>query len=1060
MKHWQSLPQIMRIWRICCGVALILVGKMTLALDHPQGIALDCTHEGERQTFDLPLDDGVLHLSVHTSEASWLELEEKGQSVEVVGDHAGTTRVRVPPRFARSFIPLDQGQEVALRRFDPGRAQGTIVVTLHCVADSNLKSRLDWYRTGSALAGRLRAPVEEGFVQALLDDLALLVDSAPDTQSRALASHLVAQALLVNGRNADANAAFARAEDAWTAVNEKDRALAARVGRAEDANRTGQYDQVLELASPSAYGSGPESYFRVRLENSRCLALWYLDRLGDAGMCYERTLTRFSALDEQTEYVSTLQTYADLLAAMGNPARAEALGHQALDLVRGPNAALVRGGIEELLGKLALRRGAVTEGLSRFDSALSDFDAAHSPARRQANVELRIADLYGQLGAYDDALAELANAVQRFNARDAPARIAEAMLMFSRLESDTDRLESARLWALAAESSYARLHLTAEEDAARLQRLEVMLRQGQLDEVQREIRQAGSPRPLEVSQVELIRTEVSLRSGDLLDARTRIDQLQRSSLALQERIRLAQLDALYWNKRADPQRALRILSEAAIRMLGLAQKTHNPVLAYVIARQVLPLRRSAMKIILQHAFTSDGQVASLSEADINTLWTWLQLHDVDSAKGSDSDATKQQESFDGAVAAELLTPSRTVKVGAELSAQRSLLSVFANPASDSAKTAESGTSVAALADLQKHLAPNAALAAYVDGDTVGALLWVTHDSAMLLRSAPPADVRAAAALLRELTRSPTTPVREIESAARHLSDQLLRDVPGPVRPRHLYALAQEPLDGVVWSLLPWNNSPEPLIDQTTVNLVRLVSAGRAEPAVAAPSMHIIVASQADGTITALPVLASATVEARQIKDSVSDRPLTVSDGESATRQATLAAMSDSGSWVHIAAHGFSRPRRIGYAGVWLGASGPHSAPAFLSWLDVVNAGVSAELVVLNACDLGDSGEAVNGSMSFAAAVSRAGAGQVVAALWAVSDSASALWVPEFYSTISADPDHDAAEALRSAQLRLRSTSAFRHPYFWAGMQSISQLHVGALPKSPSVQGRHNKAGAP
>jgi CHAT domain-containing protein len=126
-------------------------------------------------------------------------------------------------------------------------------------------------------------------------------------------------------------------------------------------------------------------------------------------------------------------------------------------------------------------------------------------------------------------------------------------------------------------------------------------------------------------------------------------------------------------------------------------------------------------------------------------------------------------------------------------------------------------------------------------------------------------------------------------------------------------------------------------------------------------------------------------------------------------------------------------------------------PAFLSWLDVLSAGVSADLVVLNACDLGDSGEAVNGNMSFAAAVSRAGARQVVAALWAVSDSAAALWVPAFYSAISAHPELDSAEGLRAAQLRLRSTISFRHPYFWAGMQSISNLNVAAAPGSPNRQ---------
>ena len=98
-------------------------------------------------------------------------------------------------------------------------------------------------------------------------------------------------------------------------------------------------------------------------------------------------------------------------------------------------------------------------------------------------------------------------------------------------------------------------------------------------------------------------------------------------------------------------------------------------------------------------------------------------------------------------------------------------------------------------------------------------------------------------------------------------------------------------------------------------------------------------------------------------------------------------------------------------------------------------GVRADLVVLDACQLGDSGSAVSGNLSFADAVSRAGAKDVVAA----------LWVPAFYRALVGDPRHDPAEALRSAQLRLRETRAFTHPFFWAGMQTIERL-----PLAPGV----------
>ena len=195
----------------------------------------------------------------------------------------------------------------------------------------------------------------------------------------------------------------------------------------------------------------------------------------------------------------------------------------------------------------------------------------------------------------------------------------------------------------------------------------------------------------------------------------------------------------------------------------------------------------------------------------------------------------------------------------------------------------------------------------------------------------------------------------------------------------------------------------------------------------------------------MPVLAGATAEARQIQASLTDRNVSIAENAGATREATLAALADPGAWVHIAAHGIARPQRIGYAGVWLEPASPDAQPVFLSWLDILDAGVDADIIVLNACDLGDSGEAINGNLSFAAAVSRAGAHQVVAALWPISDSAAALWVPEFYSKLSASPEHDTATSLRAAQLRLRSTSVFRHPYFWAGMQATQRMNVAERP---------------
>jgi CHAT domain-containing protein len=193
-------------------------------------------------------------------------------------------------------------------------------------------------------------------------------------------------------------------------------------------------------------------------------------------------------------------------------------------------------------------------------------------------------------------------------------------------------------------------------------------------------------------------------------------------------------------------------------------------------------------------------------------------------------------------------------------------------------------------------------------------------------------------------------------------------------------------------------------------------------------------------------LANASVEAAQIQDALGDGALRVDENAQATRSTVLATLEQAGAWLHIAAHGMAQPQRIGYAGIWLEPPAAEAAPAFLSWLDVLDSGVRADLVVLDACQLGDSGSAVSGNLSFADAVSRAGARRVVAALWPVSDAAAALWVPAFYRSLLADAGYDSALALRTAQLRLRASRAFTHPFFWAGLQSIERLDLPVPPR--------------
>jgi CHAT domain-containing protein len=67
--------------------------------------------------------------------------------------------------------------------------------------------------------------------------------------------------------------------------------------------------------------------------------------------------------------------------------------------------------------------------------------------------------------------------------------------------------------------------------------------------------------------------------------------------------------------------------------------------------------------------------------------------------------------------------------------------------------------------------------------------------------------------------------------------------------------------------------------------------------------------------------------------------------------------------------------------------------------------------------------------TLAGAFLSAGAGQVVATLWAIPDSGAAVFAGRFYGELRGS---GTAEAMAVAQRGMLADARFRHPYYWAG----------------------------
>ena len=122
-----------------------------------------------------------------------------------------------------------------------------------------------------------------------------------------------------------------------------------------------------------------------------------------------------------------------------------------------------------------------------------------------------------------------------------------------------------------------------------------------------------------------------------------------------------------------------------------------------------------------------------------------------------------------------------------------------------------------------------------------------------------------------------------------------------------------------------------------------------------------------------------------------------------------------------------------------------------AWEVMMQMRLRAHLVVLSACDTARGRESAGeGMLGLTHAFHYAGAPQVMASLWPVSDQATAQLMRSFYERIALGETPDSA--LRSAQLEMlhgeerswltrmfspeeiEPRRAWQHPYFWAGFQ--------------------------
>jgi CHAT domain-containing protein/tetratricopeptide (TPR) repeat protein len=154
----------------------------------------------------------------------------------------------------------------------------------------------------------------------------------------------------------------------------------------------------------------------------------------------------------------------------------------------------------------------------------------------------------------------------------------------------------------------------------------------------------------------------------------------------------------------------------------------------------------------------------------------------------------------------------------------------------------------------------------------------------------------------------------------------------------------------------------------------------------------------------------------------------------ASRKTALGPELDEYRIVHFATHGMLNNIHPELSGIVLSLVDKEGKPqdGFLRLQDIYNLKLSAELVVLSACQTG-LGKEIKGEglIGLTRGFMYAGAPRVVASLWKVDDRATSELMKRFYQGMLGPEALRPAGALRQAQLSIWKQKQWREPYYWA-----------------------------
>ena len=255
----------------------------------------------------------------------------------------------------------------------------------------------------------------------------------------------------------------------------------------------------------------------------------------------------------------------------------------------------------------------------------------------------------------------------------------------------------------------------------------------------------------------------------------------------------------------------------------------------------------------------------------------------------------------------------------------------------------------------------------------------------------------------------------------------------------VFVIADDVLHSLNFETLLTNNEAGPHywiedVAITTASSIRMLARAKQEPRQLATTKELLLIGDPTPPRGDFAPLPDAAREIQQVRRHFQPGNQLVLAQAQAVPTAYAANNPKDFRYIHFAAHGTASRSSPLDSAVVLSPPAQEPDDFKLYARDIVQQPLNATLVTISACyGSGVRAYAGEGLVGLAWVFLRAGAHNVIAALWQVADAASPLLMDQLYSELEAGKSPD--EALRAAKLAMiHSSRIYRKPLFWGAFQ--------------------------